>query len=246
MGGSLGSLNMAIYSFILMFSVILILLMIHRLYNTPRVDIALWFAGTGVLTVAAWIYTAGKHQITEKVKGLDVTGWNPYYIALFALVLAFMSAGTLAALDKKQKIAPYYTVLALILAVLVGYTATYGGVPLEIWTPNLFMILAVVSAAIMVLGPVYGFATKKMDIHAIWGALGWVVVFVAGFMIHGRYAPANEVAAHKANMDPAAVEQFTTQLANNQTIIYAVLLVAFLLLFLEQVLTDWKFSKKDK
>ncbi len=246
MGGSLGSLNMAIYSFILMFSIILILLIAHRLFNTQRAEIGLWFAGSGILAVMAWIYTGGKHEMVTKVKGADVTSWDPYYLAMFALVLAFMSAGTVTALDKKHKVAPYYTILMLILAVMVGYTATYGGVPLEIWTPAFLMILLVISAAVLVLGPIYGFLTKKFDIHAIWGALGWVVMLVGIFMIEGRFESQNFVAANKANMDPDAVTQFTAQLADQQTILYAVFLVAFLLLFLEQVLTDWKFGKKDE
>lgn len=245
MGGSLGSLNMAIYSFILMFSIILILLMVHRFFSKPEAKTGLWLGGIVALSLAGWIYTGGKHSMSAFVQGTQVTSWNPYYIALFALIIALYSSGTVAALDKKGKVAPYYTILAVVLAILTGYTGTYAGVLEEFWMPKLFMILAVVAALVLVLGPIYGIITKKMDIHALWGAIGWGVMFTAAYLINGRFAPINEVAANKAKLDPAAIDAFNTALANHQTILFAVLLVAFLFLFLEQVLTNWKLGEKE-
>lgn len=245
-GGALGSLNMAIYSFILMFSIILILLLVHRFYNKSTVSAGLWLSGLVVLSLAGWIYTGGKHEASEMVAGVQVTSWDPYFIALFAVAIALFSSGTVAALDKKKKIAPYYTILVAILAILTGYTAAYGGVPNEFWMPKLFMILAVISAIVLVLGPILGIITKKFDIHAIWGAIGWGVMFFAAFMINGRFSPMNFVAENKNLMDPEAVDAFNLGLANHQSAIFIVLLVAFLFLFLEQVLTNWKFEDKEE
>ncbi len=245
-GGSLGSLNMAIYSFILMFSIILILLLVHRFYSKSNVQTGLWLSGIIVLSLAGWIYTGGKHVQTAMVAGVQVTSWDPYFIALFAVAIALFSSGTVAALDVKKRIAPYYTVLAAILAILTGYTAAYAGVPNEFWMPKLFMILAVVSALVLVVGPIYGIITKKFDIHAIWGAIGWGVMFFAAYIINGRFSPINLVAEKKSLMDPAAVDAFNLGLENHQSIIFIVLLVAFLFLFLEQILTNWKFEEKEE
>lgn len=245
MGGSLGSLNMAVYSFILMFTIILILLLVHRFYNKTTVQTGLWLSGIIALAVAGWTYTGGNHEVSNMVAGVQVTSWDPFFIALFALALALFSSGTVAALDTKKKIAPYYTILAAILAILTGYTSTYAGVPNEFWMPKLFMILAVMSAIILVLGPIYGIITKKFDIHAIWGAIGWGVMFFAAYAINGRFAPMNLVAEKKKFMDPEAIDAFTNGLANHQTIMFMVLLVAFLFLFLEQILTNWKFEEEE-
>ncbi len=225
-------MQMALYSFILMFSFIMLLLMIHRIYNSYSTELTLFFAGTVMLTLTAWVYTSGHGIDIITNKGVTTSFWDPFFLSYVAMTLAFMSAGAFTLIDRAKNISPYYTTTILILAIIFSYSSIYGSYTAEILQWRLFSVLAFVSLAVLIICPIIAYLKKISNIHVLWSVPGWIIIYVVAFM-------------HNSKIPVMQTEDLTV-LDNFQTLLFGILIVAFLFLLLEVGLTDWKFTKQLK
>lgn len=214
-------------SLALVTAILIIIIMIYKISHKNSMELTLWFTGSIGLVVSIFFTTTGNlTYVAEVVEEVEISIIDPFFITILSLTLALLSSGSISALDKSKKIAPYYTLISVILAIIIGYVAVYQDVTAEVLLKPLFSILLVVSLLIILLTPIVAVINQKANYHALWSLLGWAGLLYAGWTQWS--AITGKIIVDKTTQDAFDAQLFTA------------LFIGAFGIALEYALTKWK------
>lgn len=171
-------------SLALVTAMLIIIIMIYKISHKENGSaLTLWFAGSIGLVTSIFLVTTGKlSYVADVVDEVEISIIDPFFIAIISLTLALFSSGSIYAIDKSKKIAQYYALFSIILALIIGYVAVYQDVTAEALLKPLFLIQLIISLLIILITPVVAAINRKANLHALWSLLGWAGLLYAGWL----------------------------------------------------------------
>lgn len=214
-------------SLALVTAILIIIIMVYKISHKNSPEISLWFAGSIGLVVSVFLTTTGKiTYVSEVVEEVEISIIDPFFITILALTLALLSSGSIFALDRSRKLAPYYTLISIILALITGYVAVYQDVTAEVLLKPLFSTLLIVSLLIIIITPIIAVINQKANYHSLWGLLGWAGLLFAAWTQWSAFTG-------RIIVDKTTQDAFDSRL-------FAALFIGALGIALDYALTKWK------
>ncbi len=150
-------------------ALVLMIVTLWRITQVNKMQHTLWFAGSVSLMFVVAVST---RDVSLAV--------NPYIQGIIAFSLGLLAAGYLTALDKEGKYAQYFTIYILTAALVFSMAMHYvGSVTGDVLGTPLFLLSIGLSLVVLVLAPLA--MMSAAGFHAIWAAVGWVLITIAGW-----------------------------------------------------------------